>query len=140
MMDLTEISDRMEITALITDYATAVDTRDFDRLHELFTPDAVIDYSAVGGAVGTTEQVVPWLRENLALFSDYQHLNGNQSITLDGDTASATTMCFNPMVVAGGEKQQMLLVGVWYHDTFTRIDDTWRFTGRREQKSFMHAI
>ena len=31
-MDITEISDRMELEKLVTDYATAVDTKNFDEV------------------------------------------------------------------------------------------------------------
>ncbi|GGF33163.1 nuclear transport factor 2 family protein [Williamsia phyllosphaerae] len=140
MLGLQEISDRMEIQQLITDYSTAVDTRDFERLLDIFTPDAVIDYSAVGGTVGTPSEVVPWLRENLAIFSDYLHLVGNHSIVVDGDTAAATSTCVNPMVFADTAPQAMMIVGVWYHDTFVRTHDVWRMSGRVEQKSFMHSM
>ena len=43
-MDLTEISDRLEIEKLVTDYANAVDDRNFEKFNELFTTDAFIDY------------------------------------------------------------------------------------------------
>ena len=35
-MDLTEISDRLEIEKLVTDYANAVDERNFEKFNELF--------------------------------------------------------------------------------------------------------
>ncbi len=140
MLGLQEISDRLEIQQLITDYCTAVDTREFEKLLDIFTPDAVIDYSAVGGTVGTPAEVVPWLRENLAIFSDYFHLVGNHSIRVDGDTAASTSTCFNPMVFASTTPQAMMIVGVWYHDTFVRTEDGWRMSGRLEQKTFMHSV
>lgn len=59
MLSVQEISDRLELQQLLTDYATAVDRRRFDELHDLFTADAHIDYSPVGGAVGTPAEIVP---------------------------------------------------------------------------------
>ena len=44
-MDLTEISDRLEIEAVLIRYTRAIDTGDWDRLDEVFTPDAQIDYT-----------------------------------------------------------------------------------------------
>ncbi len=137
MLSVQEISDRLELQQLLTDYATAVDRRRFDDLHEIFTPDAHVDYSAVGGAVGTPGEIVPWLRENLALFSAYYHLNANIDLRVDGDEATGTVMCFNPMVFAG-EENTVLTVGVWYHDTYRRIDGRWRIASRVEEKCFMH--
>ncbi|MEH3154704.1 MAG: nuclear transport factor 2 family protein [Gordonia paraffinivorans] len=136
MLSVQEISDRLELQQLLTDYATAVDRRRFDDLHDLFTADAHIDYSAVGGAVGTPAEIVPWLRENLALFAAYYHLNANVDLHVDGDDAGGTVMCFNPMVFAGDEGA-MLTVGVWYHDTYRRVDGRWRIASRVEEKCFM---
>ena len=36
-MDISEISDRMELEKLVTDYATAVDTKNFKEFNNLFT-------------------------------------------------------------------------------------------------------
>ena len=57
-MDITEISDRIEIEKLVTDYATAVDTRNFTELNNLFTQDAYIDYTAVGGIAGNLKEII----------------------------------------------------------------------------------
>ena len=45
-MDIAEISDRMELEKLVTDYATAVDNKNFQDFNNLFTKDAHIDYTA----------------------------------------------------------------------------------------------
>src|SRR5882724_8264183 len=52
MMSLGEISDRFEIQRLMALYSNAIDLRDFDRLDIVFTPDAYIDYRAMGGIDG----------------------------------------------------------------------------------------
>ena len=50
-MELREIADRLEIEALLTRYAKAVDRKDWALYLTVFTPDASIDYSSAGGAV-----------------------------------------------------------------------------------------
>ena len=52
VLSLEEISDRLEIQQLLVDYSTAIDTRRFDDLDLVFTPDAYIDYRAMGGVDG----------------------------------------------------------------------------------------
>ena len=42
-MELQEISDRMEIEKLVTNYASAVDQKQFHRFRDFFTPDCFID-------------------------------------------------------------------------------------------------
>ena len=81
-MDLQELSDRMEIRDLVTAYTRAVDTRDWDALDEVFTSDAVLDYSSVGGPVDSLDVVKPWIEQGLRGFDRYQHVIGQIAIDL----------------------------------------------------------
>ena len=132
MMNLSEISDQLEIQQLVIDYATAIDQRNFDDLDVIFTPDAYIDYRVMGGIDGTFADVKAWLAEVLPAFPAYYHLLGNFDIRVSGDTASARTMCFNPMKLDDSPK--ILLCALWYDDEFIRTPEGWRMTRRVEVK------
>ncbi len=129
---------------MIVDYATAIDQRRFEDLDAIFTPDAYIDYRAMGGIDGLFPQVKAWLAEVLPNFPAYYHLVGNFDIRLDGDTAAGRTMCFNPMQFPGPGGQQrsdsgeqrgrVLFCALWYDDEFVRTADGWRMTRRVETK------
>jgi hypothetical protein len=138
MASLAEISDRYDIQQLLVDYAAAIDLRRFDDLDAVFTPDAYIDYRAMGGIDGRYPQVKAWLAEVLPAFANYAHMLGLPSIRVDGDTATARTFCFNPMVLAG-EKPTTMLLGLWYDDEFVRTADGWRMNRRAETKCFDRA-
>ncbi|MBW0014152.1 nuclear transport factor 2 family protein, partial [Mycobacterium sp.] len=101
MLSVEEISDRLEIQQLLVDYSTAIDNRRFDDLDRVFTPDAYIDYRALGGIDGRYPEVKKWLAEVLPNFPVYAHMLGNFSVRIDGDTASSRVICFNPMVLPG---------------------------------------
>jgi len=116
-MDITEISDRMEIEKLVTDYATAVDTKNFQDFNNLFTKDAHIDYTAVGGIAGNLQEIIKYLETALDHFPNYQHLISNISLILDGNFASGKVMCFNPMQT---EDDQVFFLGMWYLDTYEK--------------------
>lgn len=135
MLSLEEISDRLEIQQLLTDYSTAIDRRRFDDLDEVFTPDAYIDYRAMGGIDGRYPQIKAWLAEVLPNFPAYSHMLGNLSVVFDGDTATSRVICFNPMVV-DAENKQILFCGLWYDDEFIRTPRGWRITSRIETKCF----
>ena len=49
VMSIEEISDRFEINDLLVRYCSALDERHFDLFDDIFTPDAVIDYTEMGG-------------------------------------------------------------------------------------------
>ena len=57
MLSLQEISDRLEIQDVMVAYCYAVDTRNWDALDEVFTADAVIDYSEMVGVKGTLAEI-----------------------------------------------------------------------------------
>jgi SnoaL-like domain len=144
MLSLAEISDRLEIQQLITDYSTAIDTRRFDDLDAVFTQDAYIDYTALGGIEGSYPEVKAWLAEVLPNFPMYAHMLGNFSVRIDGDTASSRTICFNPMVLpvvpAKKDQEQVMFCGLWYDDEFSRTADGWRMTRRVETKCFQKIL
>ena len=139
MLSLAEISDRLEIQQLLVDYSTAIDQRRFDDLDRVFTPDAYIDYRAMGGIDGRYPDVKKWLSEVLPNFPSYAHLLGNFDVRIDGDIASSRTICFNPMVF-GGEKNQILFCGLWYEDEFVRTPQGWRMSKRIETKCFDKVV
>jgi hypothetical protein len=139
MLSLEEISDRLEIQQLLVAYSTAIDRRRFDDLDRVFTPDAHIDYRAMGGIDGVYPEVKAWLAEVLPNFPAYAHMLGNFDIRIDGDTAYSRTICFNPMVV-GGDQQQVLFCGLWYDDQFVRTAGGWRMTRRVEIKCFDRVV
>ncbi|NLU68770.1 nuclear transport factor 2 family protein [Streptomyces sp. HNM0574] len=142
MLSLQEMSDRMEIQDLLVRYSHAVDTRQWDALDELFTPDAVIDYTAMGGVRGSLPEIKRFLASALADFPAFQHLIANTSITLHGNTATARTMCHNPLALPTDHtpgSTGVLYCGLWYHDTLTRTEAGWRIGERVEERSYVYA-
>jgi hypothetical protein len=131
-MNLAEISDRLEIQQLLVDYASAIDQRRFEDLDAIFTPDAYIDYRAMGGVDGRYPEVKAWLADVLPGFPAYSHLIGNFDIRLAGDSAAGRTLCFNPMQLS--EDGQVLFCALWYEDEFVRTPAGWRMSRRVERK------
>ncbi|CAA0125757.1 putative protein [BD1-7 clade bacterium] len=135
---LQQISDRLEIEDLLVEYSDAVDTLELDRLDNVFTPDAFIDYSPLGGAMGTYTEVKQFLKNALPAFKNTQHMISNFRIQLDGDRASGKVMCFNPMELdmGDGSRNNIFFVGLWYIDEYIRSADGWKISSRREEKSY----
>jgi len=141
MLTLQEISDRLEIQALMAAYAHAIDQRDFARLDTIFTPDAYIDYRAMGGIAGLYPEVKQWLGPALAPFANYQHLVASTDLQLTGDSAFARTACFNPMEVVLPEgRTQVMLLGLWYVDNLMRTAAGWRISERIQKACYRHNV
>ncbi len=135
MLSQQELSDHIEIQQLNYRYAGCIDGRRLDELVDVFTPDAHIDYSVYGGAVGQTDAIIAFLKKGLASFKAYQHFNANLQITLNGDTATGRILCFNPQELNVGEgKTQTYMLGLWYNDEYVRTEKGWRISRRSEEK------
>lgn len=140
-LSIQEISDRMEINDLIIDYSTAVDSGQIDDFDNIFTKDAFIDYTAMGGIKGNLEEIKIYLKGVVDYFPSTQHMIANSRVKVDGDTATGRTMCHNPMVfeLEGGE-QQTAYYGLWYVDKYVRTEQGWRIQQRVEEHSYAHNV
>jgi len=140
-MALQEISDRLEIQALLTRYAHAIDNRDWEALHDVFTEDAVIDYSAFGVPPGDLSSTKEFLRTALGSHTGYCHLLGQSDISVSGDHATASTPCHNPMVHEDADgREHVYVCGLWYHDTLVRTPAGWRIAERTEEKCYLKQL
>jgi 3-phenylpropionate/cinnamic acid dioxygenase small subunit len=132
--------DRREIEDQAILYAHLIDTRQFDRLVEVFTPDAYIDYKASGGEAGALSEIIPFLEKALPMFKNTQHLMSNVMVSFAPDCLSATgqVMLFNPMTITIEDKDVTMFVGLWYEDDWVKAPDGWRIAKRVQKAGYAH--
>jgi len=137
---LDEIADRLAIDDLMDAYASALDTKDWDTLRTLFTPDAVVDYTDEGGVRGTIDEAIAWFEKMLAAFTASQHFVTNRRVWIDGDSATAHAYIFSPLGVPTGEGVlTLVMAGGFYEDELRRMPEGWRFAARTIKASWFHA-
>ena len=137
-MDLQEISDRMEIDALLTEYCHAIDDRDWEALDHVFTADAIIDYTEITPFRGSRAEAKAFLAMAMANTASCQHIISTSQIRLQGDRAFGRTICVNPNVMK--DTGQMFIVGLWYRDEFRRTPEGWRISHRYEESSWRQNV
>ncbi|WP_419842715.1 nuclear transport factor 2 family protein [Candidatus Poriferisodalis sp.] len=120
--------DRAEIVQLTIDYCWALDTRDWEVLRRVFTPDAVTDLG-MGGQRGV-EEIIARVSGALNPLDDSQHLVGNHQIVIDGDTARGRCYLRAQHVreVDGGGS--VFEIGGRYEDGYVRTSEGWRICRR----------
>ncbi len=133
-MDRQALEDRIAAEDLLTQYATAVDRRDWEQYRSIFTADAEIDYTSAGGIAGTVDEIVEFLSTSLEMFEMTQHLVSNIDLKVSGDSATVTAMFNNPMRLAGGDTW---FTGGWYHHDLVRTPDGWRSRRLREESVWL---
>ena len=134
LLSLQEISDRMEIQDVLARYSDAIDSRQWGVLDEIFTADADIDYSSMGGIAGGLAEQKAFLAENVPAFPVSQHLAATTTFDINGDVARVRTICFNPMVIK--DEKHVLFCGLWYRDVFVRVDGQWRIQSRVQDRGW----
>jgi len=136
-LTLQQVSDRFEIEDMLVEYCHIIDTQDFDRLDDIFSEDAWIDYTAMGGVTGNREQIKTFLKQALPAFRNTQHMIANYQIKLDVDRATGRIMCFNPMEFnLPDQGNPVFFLGFWYVDEYVKTSAGWRIARRVEEKSY----
>jgi hypothetical protein len=130
---LRRLADLAAIDDLLVRYATAIDTRTWDLLDDVFTPDARLDYRGAGGLAGSFAEVKAWLAEVLPMFRVTQHLVLNRVVDLAGDRARSRAQFLNPNEATIKGEPWVFTVGGTYHDQLLCTADGWRITRRVEE-------
>jgi 3-phenylpropionate/cinnamic acid dioxygenase small subunit len=130
-------ADRHEIEELLDRYATIIDAREFERLTEIFLPDAVLDYSSSGAEPGPLHPVASWIENGLALFAKSQHMITNKQVELAGDKAHSHVLFFNPLITKDGA---VMFVGGAYIDQWLRTPVGWRIIERVQETTWTFGL
>ncbi len=149
-MDLEKIADRIAIEDLLVRYTHAIDTKNFESLDNVFTEDADLDYTEVGGIKGKISEMKEWFGKSLSIFKVTQHLIGKSLIEMsdDGNTAECRTIVHNSLTVSvndegkydkEGEKTATIFCGCWYLDTCVKTDDGWRIAKKYEELGYFEG-
>lgn len=132
--ELRTLLDEAAIGRLLKRYARALDERNFAAFASIFTPDALLDFSKVGGPAASHPEIAAWLSEALGQVPELQHFTTNIEIDLAGDhaTGKSYTLSISATPLEGGTLGHMVM-GAQYLDEFVRTADGWRISARREE-------
>jgi hypothetical protein len=122
---LRRLEDAHEIAQLRARYCQYLDDGRWGELAALFTPDGVFTGLATARGTAELETFFGGLQEGP--LTAWWHYSANETVEIDGDTATGETWLWQPCVV-DGEAQ---IAAGRYRDRMTRgADGTWRFAER----------
>ena len=152
--DLQYVLDRLEIQDLLAAYGlghdlhqASQDNNVLAQWRDVFTPDAVIDASAVGASSSLTLVEYAELLRGPGLdgsagmpahFDRWQHREGWGTVTIDGDTATAISPFLHLHQLTDGSSN-LIHAGLW-HDQLRRLPQGWRITHRRLQDLYFNNL
>ena len=129
LMSPSTVADRLAITDLTIAYCWALDTRDWDRLDDVFSADVTAELASPT-LVGV-EAIKARIKLALVPLDDSQHIVANHQIVIEGDQATCRCYLHAQHVRRGVEGGDNLVIGGRYEDTMVRTADGWRINHRR---------
>jgi ketosteroid isomerase-like protein len=130
MSDHTALQDKYEITEVCYRYGINIDNKEWSKLHECFTDDAVADYLDMPRCEGY-QAIEDTCRVALSPLSASQHLISNVLVTLDGDEATSVCYLQAQHVRTGTPGGDNFIIAGRYLDRLVRTPDGWRIKHRR---------
>ena len=128
MSDFQQIADRVEIEALRGEFTDAAMVRDYDRMAELFTRDAVLRMPNVPVELTGWEEIRGW-GERVPGFVEFLVQNTHPGIIrIEGDIGWGRAYMSELIRLRDGRCELNYAI---YHDRYRRTADGWRFTERR---------
>jgi 3-phenylpropionate/cinnamic acid dioxygenase small subunit len=127
--DLQGLLDRVEISDLLARYSTALDSRDWELLRDVFVPDADCEYGALGHP-RSVDEIIALVRGTLDGLDATQHLVGNIVVAVDGDAATAETYLIAQHIRRGAPGGEAYMIGGRYSDHAVRTPAGWRIQHR----------
>jgi ketosteroid isomerase-like protein len=129
-LEFEDLRARLELRALVEEYAAAGDAFDNDRYAACFTVDAEF--------VTTTPAMVVRGRDEIGRIPDINgvfeqtfHAVHNHHVEIHGDTATGITSCTARHLLRRDDGTfEVILTPIRYRDEYLRTEEGWKFTRR----------
>lgn len=121
-----ELTDRADLTDLVSRQGLWLDERRFDESASIFTSDATVETQG-GRAEGLTA-LTAQAERNHARFARTQHVTSNVLISLAGDVATVRANLVATFVHETTDPEPTFTLGERYHFEAVRTPAGWRFS------------
>jgi 3-phenylpropionate/cinnamic acid dioxygenase small subunit len=122
-----QLLDERAVRTVMLRYARGVDDRDWEQVRGCFAPDAFIAGTAHSGP---RDEYLERLIAGVERYGATMHTIGNQVVEVDGDSARTETDLIARHFADADGREEVLVLGVRYHDQLRRDGDEWVVTRR----------
>jgi bile acid 7-alpha-dehydratase len=138
--DIQEIKDRMALKNVVDTFSNLADEKKITEQMELFTDDAEVS-SIADGKINSTyvgkKAIGEAFAKYLALFHTVYHINGQQTVEINGDTAHGISYCQVVLIGNIDGKEMQRKAGVRYSDTYVKQNGKWLI--KKRVSNFMYS-
>lgn len=127
------LEDIAALKNLVDTFSVLADRKDIQKQVLLFTEDATVDSYAGGQQVSSLagrKQIGDAFGAYLARFDTVYHMNGQQTVDIQGDKATGTSYCTVVLIGAENGKIYKNTSGVFYDDEYVRRGGSWLIAKR----------
>lgn len=128
------IEDRLALKELVDVFSNLADQKDVEKQMNLFTDDATVA-SVFNGQVGAPlvgkKQIGDAFSNFLKTFEMVYHVNGQQTVTVNGDMASGVSYCMVTLIGMDNGKKMKTTMWIYYNDEYVRKDTKWLIANRK---------
>lgn len=132
-MEIKELADRISLKNLVDTVSILADNKDVHAEVQLFSENAISETFAGGVSVlklKGRKQMEQAFGDFLKDFETVYHLNGQQQVTINGDSATGTSYCQVTLIGMEDGKKMKTTIGVTYQDDFIRENNRWLIAKR----------
>jgi hypothetical protein len=127
------MQDKLALKELVDIFSILADQKEIDKQVLLFTEDATVESFMNGKSTGLLKgrkQLAEVFAGFLKQFDVVYHINGQQSVTINGDKASGTSYCLVTLIGNENGKKMKNTMGVIYHDNYVKQNGKWLIAKR----------
>ena len=132
-MDIKELTDRTSLKELVDTISILADKKDVHSEVLLFSENAIsetfigsVSVLKLKGRKEMAEAFANFLKD----FETVYHLNGQQTVTINGDNASGTSYCQITLIGNENGKKMKTSIGAIYQDDYVRENNRWLIAKR----------
>ncbi|GEM_PF-424773 len=130
----TEVADRIALKNLVDRFSVAADYKDTEAQKLMFTEDATVNSYSGDNLISSykgREDIGTAFANFLDNFDTVFHINGQQTVDLNGDTATGTAYCQVVLIGPNSDGQRVMTTqGVRYTDTYKKVNGEWLISER----------
>jgi hypothetical protein len=131
-------ADDAGIREVLARYMRAMRLHDVDLMDDVFTADAVIDYTAIGGAKASWSDTKDWLRGMIAVEHFILYVGDVFASYADDGRTATVESTWHGVFVASPDTPPLVIFGT-YDDELVRTADGWRISARTDHPAVQVA-
>lgn len=132
-MNIQELADRASLKELVDKVSILADKKDAHTQVQFFSENAISETFAGGIPIlklKGRKEMEEAFRGFLKDFETVYHFNGQQIVTINGDTATGTSYCTVTLIGMENGKKMKTTIGAIYQDNFIRENNRWLIAKR----------